>query len=314
MSESLSAVVVAAGRSQRMGFDKLLTPLGGMPLLLHTLERLLKTELPSEIVLVVRPGAETEMQAVVAPLNEKGNIRLVPGGAQRQDSVQAGLQAVSDSSEYVMVHDAARPFVTKELIDIVLAAAKLSDAAVCGAPCSDSLKEVAEDGLVTQTIDRAKLWTVQTPQIFRTSLLLEAYATALQSGETFTDDTAVVEKMGHPVRIVLYNGINLKVTTPADWKLADAYLRLGDGESGPGMVLRKYLHDMNNHLTPLLGYAYLLTNEFPEDSRPKKFAKSIQTCLGTLPGDDGRHAKARPRTFPAQDRVVTRAASKTPRG
>ena len=277
MSEPLSAVVVAAGRSQRMGFDKLLSPLIGRPLLLHTLERLLKTELPAEIILVVRPGSEEEMQAVIAPLNFNGQIRLVPGGAQRQDSVQAGLHAVSDSSDFVMVHDAARPFVTRELVDVVLAAAKLSDAAVCGAPCSDSLKEVAEDGLVQRTIDRSRLWTVQTPQIFRTSLLREAYATALASGETFTDDTAVVEKMGHPVRIVLYNGINLKVTTPADWSLAEALLRLGDGESSPGMMLRKYLHDMNNHLTPLLGYAYLLTSEFPDEtSRPRKFANNIQ--------------------------------------
>ena len=275
MSEPLSAVVVAAGRSQRMGFDKLLTPLGGRPLLLHTLERLQQTQLPSEIVLVIRPGSKVEMEAVIAPLREKGNIRLVDGGAQRQDSVQAGLKAVSDSSDFVMVHDAARPFITKELIDVVLAAAKLSDAAVCGAPCSDSLKEVAEDGLVVQTVDRSKLWTVQTPQIFRTQLLRDAYAAALATGESFTDDTAVVERMGHPVRIVLYNGINLKVTTPADWSLAEALLRSGDGEGSPGQLLRKQMHDMNNHLTPLLGYAYLLVNELPEDSRPKKFAKSI---------------------------------------
>ena len=137
MSEPLSAVVVAAGRSQRMGFDKLLTPLGGRPLLLHTLERLQRTEVPAEIILVIRPGSEAEMEAVIAPLRERGSIRLVPGGAQRQDSVYAGLQAISDASEFVLVHDAARPFVTKELIDTVLAAAKLSDAAVCGAPSSD---------------------------------------------------------------------------------------------------------------------------------------------------------------------------------
>src|SRR5271170_414042 len=129
MSEPLSAVVVAAGRSQRMGFDKLLTPLGGRPLLLHTLERLLQTEIPSEIILVIRPGSEAEMEDLVAPLREKGTIWLVPGGAQRQDSVRAGLEAVSDASEYVLVHDAARPFVTKELVDAVLAAAKLSGAA-----------------------------------------------------------------------------------------------------------------------------------------------------------------------------------------
>ena len=278
MSEPLSAVVVAAGRSQRMGFDKLLTPLGGRPLLLHTLERILLTELPEEIVLVIRPGSLAEMEATIAPLLDKGRIRLVDGGAQRQDSVQAGLKAVSDSSEFVMVHDAARPFVTRELVEAVLAAAKLSDAAVCGAPCSDTLKEVAETGLVMQTIDRSRLWTVQTPQIFRTKLLREAYEAALRTGLTFTDDTAVVEKMGHPVRIVLYNGVNFKVTTPADWSLAEALLRAGDGEGSPGQLLRKQLHDMNNHLTPLLGYAYLLTNEFPDDSRPKKFAKSIQSA------------------------------------
>jgi 2-C-methyl-D-erythritol 4-phosphate cytidylyltransferase len=285
MSEPLSAVVVAAGRSQRMGFDKLLTPLGGRPLLLHTLERLLATEVPAEIILVIRPGSQNEMEATISPLKDKGNIRLVDGGAQRQDSVQAGLKAVSSSSDFVMVHDAARPFVTKELIDIVLAAAKLSDAAVCGAPCSDTLKEVGEDGLVLQTLDRSKLWTVQTPQIFRTKLLRDSYAAALKTGETYTDDTAVVEKMGHPVRIVLYHGVNMKITTPADWSLAEALLRAGEGEGSPGQMLRKQLHDMNNHLTPLLGYAYLLVNEFPEESRPKKFAKSVQTaaerCQGT---------------------------------
>jgi 2-C-methyl-D-erythritol 4-phosphate cytidylyltransferase len=276
MSEPLSAVVVAAGRSQRMGFDKLLTPLGGRPLLVHTLERLLLTKVPQEIILVVRPGTATDMDAILAPLREQGNIRLVDGGAHRQDSVQAGLRAVSDSSEFVMVHDAARPFVTKEMIDIVLASAKLSDAAVCGAPCSDSLKEVGEDGLVVKTVDRAQLWSVQTPQIFRTRLLREAYEAALKMGVTFTDDTAVVEKMGHPVRTVLYHGVNLKVTTPADWSLAEALLRAGEGEGSPGLTLRKQLHDMNNHLTPLLGYAYLLVNEFPDDSRPKKFARSVQ--------------------------------------
>jgi 2-C-methyl-D-erythritol 4-phosphate cytidylyltransferase len=276
MSESLSAVVVAAGRSQRMGFDKLLTPLGGRPLLLHTLERVMLAGEPREVVLVIRPGSRAEMEAIIEPLREKGEILLVEGGAQRQDSVQAGLKAVSASSDFVMVHDAARPFVTKELFDVVFAAAKLSDAAVCGAPCSDSLKEVAEDGLVVNTVDRSKLWSVQTPQIFRTKLLRDAYQVALKTGALFTDDTAVVENVGHPVRIVLYHGINLKVTTPSDWTLAEAYLRSGDGEGSPGQMLRKQLHDMNNHLTPLLGYAYLLVNEFPEDSRAKKFAKSIQ--------------------------------------
>jgi 2-C-methyl-D-erythritol 4-phosphate cytidylyltransferase len=278
MSDFLSAVVVAAGRSQRMGFDKLLTPLAGRPLLSHTLERLFRTDLPSEIVLVVRSGTEPEMERLVEPLAKMGSIRIVPGGAQRQDSVQAGLDAVSPNAEFVMVHDAARPFVTKELIDSVLAAARLSDAAVCGAPCSDSLKEVGEDGLVLRTIDRSGLWTVQTPQIFRTQLLRDAYRAALATGATFTDDTAVVEAMGHPVRIVLYHGINLKVTTPSDWRLAEAFLNLDAGEPPGGQLLRKHIHDMNNHLTPMLGYAFLLSNELQDDERLKRFATSVQSA------------------------------------
>lgn len=278
MSESLSAVVVAAGRSQRMGFDKLLTPLAGRPLLLHTLERLFLTEAPREIVLVVRPGSEAEMAQIIAPLGRRDSIRLVPGGAQRQDSVQNGLHAVSSDSEFVMVHDAARPFVTRELIDTVLEAAKLSGAAVCGAPCSDSLKEVGDDGLVTRTIDRSRLWAVQTPQIFRTQLLRDAYRGALVSGAIFTDDTAVVEAMGHSVRIVLHHGINLKVTTPMDWKIAEIVLAGADSDSPGGQMLRKHLHDMNNHLTPMMGYAFLLNNELQNDEKLKKFSASIQTA------------------------------------
>jgi 2-C-methyl-D-erythritol 4-phosphate cytidylyltransferase len=276
MSEPLSAVVVAAGRSQRMGFDKLLTPLAGRPLLLHTLDRLLQTGVAEEVVLVIRPGSEAEMAAVIAPLRDQGTIRLVSGGEQRQDSVRAGLKAVTASSDYVMVHDAARPFLTRELIKTVLAAAKASGAAVCGVPCTDSLKEVGDDSMVQRTVDRSKLWTVQTPQIFNTTLLRDSYQAVAKLGGVFTDDTAVVERAGYPVQIVLYEGVNLKVTTPADWSLAEAYLQLADSTSGVGPVLRKHLHDLNNHLTPLLGYAYLLANEFPEDSRSKKFAAAIQ--------------------------------------
>lgn len=278
MSQPVSAVVVAAGRSQRMGFDKLLTPLAGQPLLLHTLDCLQRTDLLAEIVLVIRPGSEGEIEPLLEPLRKKGTIRLVAGGAQRQDSVQAGLRAISEGSEFALIHDAARPFVTRELLDVVLEAARTSGAAACGHPCSDSLKEVSEGGVVTRTVDRAKLWAVQTPQIFRVNLLRDAYQAATDSNTLFTDDTAVVEQYGHPVNIVLYHGLNMKVTTPIDWKLAEAFLYFGETNEGPGQQLRKLLHDMNNHLTPLMGYSFMLLNEFPEDSRGKKFAANIQTA------------------------------------
>jgi 2-C-methyl-D-erythritol 4-phosphate cytidylyltransferase len=276
MSEPLSAVVVAAGRSQRMGFDKLLTPLAGQPLLLHTLSRILQTGVPEEIVLVIRPGSEAEMAAVIAPLRDQGTIRLVAGGALRQDSARAGLEAIDASARYVMVHDAARPFITRELIEIVLAGAKATGAAVCGLPCTDTLKAVGEDGLVQRTVDRSTLWDVQTPQIFQVHLLREAYRAVAGMGLTFTDDTAIVEKAGYPVQVVLNPGVNLKVTTPTDWKIAEAYLRVGDDNPETGPLIRKHLHDLNNHLTPLLGYAYLVAAEFPEESKGKKFAAAIQ--------------------------------------
>jgi hypothetical protein len=109
-------------------------------------------------------------------------------------------------------------------------------------------------------------------------LLRDAYGAALATGALFTDDTAVVEAMGHPVRIVLYHGINLKVTTPSDWKLAEAYLQIDSGEPPGGQMLRKNIHDMNNHLTPLLGYAFLLGNELQDDERLKRFTASIQAA------------------------------------
>jgi 2-C-methyl-D-erythritol 4-phosphate cytidylyltransferase len=216
------------------------------------------------------------MAAVIAPLRDQGAIRLVAGGELRQDSVAAGLKAVDPSARYVMVHDAARPFVTRELIEAVLAAAQETGAAVCGLPCTDTLKQVGDDNLVRQTVDRSTLWNVQTPQIFQTQLLREAYQIVGKLGLTFTDDTAVVEKAGYPVQVVPYEGINLKVTTPTDWKLAQAYLRVGDDNPEIGPVIRKHLHDLNNHLTPLLGYAYLLASEFPEESKGRKFATAIQ--------------------------------------
>jgi 2-C-methyl-D-erythritol 4-phosphate cytidylyltransferase len=258
-----------------MGFDKLLTPLVRQPLLCHTLERLQRAPEVGEIVLVVRPDAEELVEGLIAAARERGRVRLVHGGAERQDSVMAGLKAVSPEFDYVLIQDAARPFITPELVEKVYLAAQETGAAVSGAPTSDSLKEVGSDGLVVQTIDRAKIWAVQTPQIFRTKLLLDAYRQVVSDGLAVTDDTAAVERAGGQVRVVLHHGMNLKVTTPADWKLAEAYLTCGEADSAIGQELRRLLHDINNHLTPLLGYAFLVGNELPEDAKGRKYAENI---------------------------------------
>ncbi len=278
MSPQLSAVIVAAGASRRMGFDKMLTPIAGKPLLTHTLTRLLASADLAEIVLVVRPGTENDFEPAVAPAREvAGNtpIRLVAGGAERQDSVQNGL-AATQVRDYVLIQDAARPFLTKELVESVFLAAQEHGAAVCGYPATDTLKHAKEDGFVINTVDRSVVWQVQTPQIFRYDLLMEAYAAVQAVGMAVTDDTAAVEQLGKPVKIVRYDGLSLKMTRLMDWHLAQAYMTCGEAGAAPGQELRHLMHEINNHLTPLLGYSFLVGNELPPDSKAAKFADNIQ--------------------------------------
>ncbi|PTX99570.1 2-C-methyl-D-erythritol 4-phosphate cytidylyltransferase [Verrucomicrobia bacterium LW23] len=275
--QRLSAVVVAAGRSTRMGFDKLLTPLAGKPLLLHTLERIQQSPLVGEIVLVIRQENEEAVRAVIEPLRNGPPLLLAYGGAQRQDSVSNGLATAGAGYDYVLIQDAARPFITPEVIEAVFLAAQADGAAVCGYPSVDTLKKVNAEQVVDKTIDRSEIWAVQTPQIFRKSLLTEAYAAVAAAGLTVTDDTAAVEHLGKPVRIVRYDGINFKITTPADWNMAGTCL-MSEPDSPTGQELRRLVHDFNNHLTPLLGYSFLVENEFPAESRGKKFAANIQVA------------------------------------
>jgi len=147
----------------------------------------------------------------------------VRGGERRRDSVRAGLDALADC-DYVVVHDGARPLVTKALIDAALAGARETGAALCAVPVSDTVKRTDDAGLVRSTVSRAGLWLAQTPQAFRTELLLRAHeATEIDA----TDDAALVELLGEPVRVVMGSPRNLKVTTPADLRLAEALLAAG---------------------------------------------------------------------------------------
>lgn len=275
MSEPMSAVVVAAGRSQRMGFDKLLTPLAGRPILQHTIERLQASPLVREIIVVVRPDTEELVREVLTHACEAGTVRFTHGGAERQDSVRNGLATLDEASEYVLIQDAARPFVTPRLIEKVAQAAVVTGAAVCGAPSGDTLKHAQADGVVIHTVDRSTVWSVQTPQIFRRDVLTRAYEKVAADGVQITDDTAAVEYLGEPVQIVHTRGLNMKITTPADWRLAEAYLTCGEPDSAVGQEIRRLIHDINNHLTPLFGYACLIGTELEEGSNGKKYADNI---------------------------------------
>ncbi len=202
------------------GVDKIFTPLLGVPLILHPLRVFNDSPLVDEIALVVAPARVDEARRLVA---ERGlsKVRAVcAGGARRQDSVRAGLEALS-RCDWVLVHDGARCCVPPSLIEAGLEAVRESGAAIAAVPVVDTVKVVA-DQRVQSTLDRSSLWAVQTPQVFRTDLLLEAHRCCQ---DLVTDDAAMVERLGIPVRVFMGSYDNLKVTTPEDLLLAEAILR-----------------------------------------------------------------------------------------
>ncbi len=190
---SLGLIVVAAGRGERFGGDKVWEPLEGQPLVARSLAALAGPPV-EQVALVVAPGrlADGRALARTAPIP----CVAVPGGARRQDSVRNGLLALGPC-EWVAVHDAARPFATRELLARTLAAAQATGAAVPAVPIADTVKRV-RDGLVVETLPRAELWAVQTPQVFRGALLAQAHR---QAADEATDDAALVERLGVRVAV-----------------------------------------------------------------------------------------------------------------
>jgi 2-C-methyl-D-erythritol 4-phosphate cytidylyltransferase len=222
-SGSAFAIVVAAGRSERMGaIDKIFAPLMGRPLLAWTLGAFKSCEDINEVIVVAAAGAVERMQQFVREWRFAKVTAVVAGGATRQDSVRAGLDFASEAA-IVVVHDAARPLVTPELISAGVALARESGAALCAIPAHDTLKEV--DGsppVVAATLDRGRIWLAQTPQVFDRKLLLDAHSRA---SAVATDDAALVEAAGHAVRVYEGATSNIKVTTPEDLLIAEALLR-----------------------------------------------------------------------------------------
>nr|MBI3612680.1 2-C-methyl-D-erythritol 4-phosphate cytidylyltransferase [Nitrospirota bacterium] len=199
--------------------------LGGLPLLVHTLRALEAAAEIVEIILAV-PEADREfcLREIVTPHRFTKVRKIVAGGAQRQDSVHHGLQAVGDDIEFVLVHDAVRPFVSCEMIRLVIEAAAKHGAALVAIPMKDTVKQVGQDGLVSGTVDRGRLWLAQTPQAFRRAIFEEAHRKAALEGVQGTDDTQLVERLGYPVAIVEGSGENIKITRPEDFAIGESIL------------------------------------------------------------------------------------------
>ena len=214
------AIIVAAGSSTRMGGqDKLLAAVGGRPLITHTLRAFEACAAVEQVVVVLSEANAGAVLPLLRPFRKV--TRTCKGGARRQDSVRNGLYSLP-ASDWVVVHDAARPLVTPGLISHGLAAARETGAAAAAVPVVDTLKAAREDGTVIRTVPREGLWAVQTPQVFRYDLLLAAHE---QVTEDMTDDCAMLERLGHPVRLYHGSTLNLKVTSPEDTTVVDALLR-----------------------------------------------------------------------------------------
>ena len=212
-AEGLGVVVVAAGRSTRMGgTDKTFAEVHGVPLVVHTLRRLAGSEAVARIALVVADDAVARAETMVAEHHIEKVTAVCAGGERRQDSVYAGLLALGDC-RWVAVHDGARPCITGDVLDRALSSARLWPAAVAAVPVKDTIKVVGANDVITDTPERSTLWAAQTPQVFDYRLLVQAHRSATAE---YTDDAAMVEALGHSVRIFEGSYENLKVTTPED--------------------------------------------------------------------------------------------------
>jgi 2-C-methyl-D-erythritol 4-phosphate cytidylyltransferase len=222
-----SAIIVAAGKGTRLGanVDKLWLEVAGRPVLAHTWQKFNDAPCIHEIILVVRDGMQAHFTELAEKFQFQKTFRLVTGGAERQDSVWNGLAALSPETEIVAIQDAARPCTTAELIAATIAAARETGAAVAAQPVTDTIKETADGKIISRTVDRSKLWSVQTPQTFRVEVIRRAISAAREKNLVLTDDTAACELIGQPVRLIKSATPNPKVTVPADLPFIENLLR-----------------------------------------------------------------------------------------
>lgn len=218
-----SCVVVAAGSSTRMGEDKLFLPLRGKPVLAWTLEALNGCGAVDEIILVTRADCLDRAAALKREYSLVKLGKIVLGGSTRTESALNGVCEAARQAKIICIHDGARPFVSRDVVEDAVHQAVLHHAAAPAVGVKDTLK-YASDRMVTATLDREALFAVQTPQAFQADIIKAALSKAVRAGLSYTDDCAAVEALGVPVRLSLGREENIKLTTPADLVLAEAIL------------------------------------------------------------------------------------------
>jgi 2-C-methyl-D-erythritol 4-phosphate cytidylyltransferase len=226
-ARDVGVVIVAGGQGTRAGATELkqFRWVAGKPMLLHSLQAFQARD-DVAVVVCVLPRSHVGDPPPWILQSDVGRLLVSVGGDSRSESVMNGLEDLPADVQYVLVHDAARPLVSDDMIDRVVAQARRGTGAVAALPVVDTLKEVDESGRIVKTIDRASLWRAQTPQGFPRDMLVRAYLDAYQAGVTATDDAALCERLGLPVAVVRGSERALKVTTEADFARAEAVYHL----------------------------------------------------------------------------------------
>ena len=227
MNSKVCALIPAAGKGSRMAHSvkKPYLKLAQKPILAHTIQRFEQNSAVDAIFVIVDQADFSECRTAVLRSYPFTKVQeLVGGGETRQMSVYNGVRALSADVDFVIVHDGVRPFVTDEVIFACLTAADECGAAVAAVPVKDTIKVANEDSFIVETPARDQLWAVQTPQVFRKSLLEEAHQVAQARQLTATDDASLVEQLGFPVKLVKGSYANLKITTPIDLQVAEVLI------------------------------------------------------------------------------------------
>lgn len=226
----ISVIIAAAGMSNRMGskMNKQFLAVGGKPILAHTIEKFESSRLIDEIIIVSKEEEiEYCRKEIVRKYKFNKVTNIIRGGQERQDSVYNGILALNEKADIVLIHDGARPFVKKENIEDGIKATIEHGACVIGVPVKDTIKVVEKEN-INHTPPRVNLWAAQTPQCFYKELIIKAYEKARGDGYLGTDDSSLVERLGHDVKMVMGSYENIKITTPEDLVLAESLFKEKD--------------------------------------------------------------------------------------
>lgn len=238
MNKKVIAIVPSAGLGKRFNssIKKTFFNLSGAPLLIHTLKRLCREEAVTEVIPVLMKEDIESVFQMVKEHNLNKVKQIATGGPERQDSIYNALKLLEDNKtapdSIILIHDGVRPFIPEGLIETLISELTNFDGVIPGLPVKETLKEVSPDGTVKSTVNREKLWSIQTPQAFSFGIIKEAYDAAYAKGFYATDDAAHVEKIGRKVKIITGSPFNIKVTTPEDIELVEWIMK----KQGPGEV------------------------------------------------------------------------------